>query len=243
MKSDLKEQIIVEDELKIDALETFPAHVPLRDAVLKNLKKAILEGALKPGQLLSENKIAEKLSVSRTPVREAIHILEKEQLVTFLSGRKVIVSIPTIEDIKEVYDLRLIIESEALRRIDTDQTDLIQALEECVRLGEEYRRQKKLPAMARINTRFHLTIISALKNRRVEQFFDSLHETIARFRYYSLTNEWAIDRSKEHEQIVTCLKAGKKEKAVEALQRHLTISKANLMTLFTEHPSQNMDRK
>jgi DNA-binding GntR family transcriptional regulator len=229
-----KEPIILEGEINIDTLEDFPSYVPLREAVLQKLKKAILDGSLKPGQLLSENQIAEKLSVSRTPIREAIRILGTENLVTFLPGRKVIVSIPTVQDIEEVYEIRLIVETEALRRITATHKKLIRQMEKSIQLGEEYRKQGDLRKMGEMNTCFHLAIISALENQKVQRFIDSLHETISRFRFYSLTSEWAIEREKEHKEIVSFVKKGYTEKAISVLQQHLTISKENLITLFTQ---------
>ena len=77
--------------IDIEPFDQFAAHIPLRELVAQTLKKAILDGSLKPGQPISENKIANKLSVSRTPVREAVRMLETENLVTFLPGRKVII--------------------------------------------------------------------------------------------------------------------------------------------------------
>src|SRR5215204_2916407 len=83
-----------------DGLDGFSAYLPLREVVARTLKRAILDGSLRPGQPISENKIANKLSVSRTPVREAVRMLETENLVTLLPGRKVIISIPTVQDIE-----------------------------------------------------------------------------------------------------------------------------------------------
>ena len=147
-------------ELDIGPLDNVPPYVPLREAVFLELKKAILEGSLKPGQQISENKIASKLSVSRTPVREAIRILEKDNLVSLLPGRKVIVSVPSQRDIEEVYEIRAIVETEALRRITPESTELIRNLEQCLEKAEELRKEDNLRELAKANNRFHLTIIS-----------------------------------------------------------------------------------
>ena len=129
----------VEGDLDIVPLDYVPSYLPLREAVFLTLKKAILEGSLKPAQPLSENKIARRLSVSRTPVREALRMLEADNLVTFLPGRKVIVAIPSRRDVEEVYEIRSIVEREALRRITPDQRDLIRELEECIDEAEKLR--------------------------------------------------------------------------------------------------------
>ena len=83
--------------------------LPLRITVAAKLKQAIVSGHLKPGTLLSENRLAADLGVSRTPVREVLKALEAEGLVTVLPGRKLIVSVPTERDVDEIYDIRLMV--------------------------------------------------------------------------------------------------------------------------------------
>lgn len=227
------------EKLNIGPLDNLPAFVPLREAVFLSLKKAILDGSLRPGQTLSENKIADRLSVSRTPVREAIRVLEAEGLVTFLPGRKVVVSAPTKKDIEEVYEIRLIVETEALRRITPDRSVLIRTLEEHLDEAEKCRKEGNLQEMAEANSRFHATIISALENDRMQRFIDSLQDTIFRLRTYSLTEEWAVEPStleseKEHRQIVASLKMGDMESAMSLLRQNLTKPKQMLSTSFHE---------
>lgn len=224
---------LITTDFNLEPLDYSPSYTPLREAVYQKLKTAILDGSLRPGQLLSENQIADKLSVSRTPVREAIRILETENLVTFLPGRKVIVTIPTLQDIHEVYEIRSIVESEALRRFTNHHQALIRQMEEAIERGEEYRKQGDLRKRGEMNTHFHLSIISALENERVRRFIDSLNDTISRFRVYYLTLEWAVEREEEHKEIVSLIKKGETEQAVTVLKKHLHISKENLAGVFT----------
>jgi DNA-binding GntR family transcriptional regulator len=236
---DLNNAVGSNEDLDIGPLDNMPPYVPLREAVFLELKKAILEGSLKPGQPISENKIASKLSVSRTPVREAIRILEKDNLVSLLPGRKVIVSVPSQRDIEEIYEIRAIVETEALRRITPESTELIRNLEQCVEEAEELRKEDDLRELAKANNRFHLTIISALENQRLHRFMDSLNDTISRFLYYSLASKGALEFQEEHKQIVSNIKAGKTEEAVSLLRHHLMKPKHMLMERFSnESPSQ-----
>lgn len=221
-------------DLDIGPLDNVPPYVPLREAVFLELKKAILEGSLKPGQQISENKIASKLSVSRTPVREAIRILERDNLVSLLPGRKVIVSVPSQRDIEEVYEIRAIVETEALRRITPESTELIQNLEQCIDEAERLRKEGNLREMAQANNRFHLTIMAALENQRLHQFIDSLNDTISQFRSYSLTPDWALKSEQEHRQIISNLRSGNTETAVSLLRHNLMKPKQMLSELFSK---------
>ncbi|MBP1930859.1 GntR family transcriptional regulator [Ammoniphilus resinae] len=216
----------IQDEIRLEAIRDFPSYTPLREVVYQTLKKAILNGELKPGQMLSENMIANQLSMSRTPVREAIRSLENENLVSIVSGRKVIVSVPSLREIADIYDIRLIVETEALRRITPEHVDIIQKLENCVHQAQTHIEMNNLLELQKMNSEFHLTIIMALQNQKMMQFLDSLQDTIVRFRHYSLTNRnWAEKSEKEHKQIVDYLKQGNPEAAVLVLQKHLKTAK------------------
>lgn len=215
--------------------DQFASYIPLRVAVLDKLKRAILDGTLKAGELLSENKIAADFGVSRTPVREALRVLEREGFVTMLPGRKVIVSVPSPQDIEEIYDIRLIVETEALRRIRPEHQDTIAALERCVAEAEEALRHGNIAELQRINTAFHMTLVAALDNERLRRFIDSVHDAAARLRLYSLgERDWAQDSEEEHKQIVALLKQGNNEGAVQVSRRHLEKGAGIVRKMFSQ---------
>jgi len=217
----------------LEPLAEFSTYVPLRIAVLTRLRSAILNGSLKPGTPLSENKIAAQLAVSRTPVREALRVLEQENLVTTLPGRKVIVSVPRLRDIDEIYDIRWIIESEAIRRITFRHAELIARLEDCVTRAREALARGDIQTLKQTNAEFHTTLISALDNRRLSQFIDSVHDTILRFRLYSLEQQdWAYAGVEEHAELTALLKSGKTSSAIELLRRHLDTARDVLARMF-----------
>jgi DNA-binding GntR family transcriptional regulator len=207
--------------------------LPLRLTVLAKLKQAIVGGRLAPGTLLSENKLAADLSVSRTPVREALKALEAEGLVTVLPGRKLIVSVPTERDIDEIYDIRLIVESEALRRIKPDNTDVLQRLDACIDRQAAAIASGSVGALGQINTDFHMTLISALNNQRMRQFIDSVYDAITRLRIYSLNDDrWAGQVIDEHRRLTNFLKAGDCEAAVQMLTEHLNAARDVVKHMF-----------
>ena len=228
-----------QETAELAPLDGFSAYLPLRVAVLTRLKAAILDGTLKPGTLLSENKIAAQLSVSRTPVREALRVLERENLVTTLPGRKIIISVPRAEEIDEIYDIRAIVESAALRRIGSNRQELIARLEQCLERSRLALAKRDIRELERINTEFHTTIISALNNKRLREFIDSVHDTAARFRLYSLREAgWAEKGVQEHRRLVALLKKSHTERAVELLGSHLRTGSEILKKMFhqTDQP-------
>ena len=80
--------------------------LPLRDVVLNTLRQAILTGELKPGERLMEIHLADKMGVSRTPIREAIRRLELEGLVTMIPRRGAVVAQITEKSMADVLEVR-----------------------------------------------------------------------------------------------------------------------------------------
>lgn len=234
MNDFLNDEVGADGDFDIGPLDKVPSYIPLREAVLIELKRAILKGSLKPGQSISENKIARKLSVSRTPVREAIRVLERDNLINILPGRKVIVSVPSKRDIEEVYEIRMIVETEALTRISPGNTELIKELGRYIEDAEKLRKKGNLPEMAEANNNFHRTIVSALENQRLHRFIDSLNDTVSMFRSHSLTPEWALESEEEHKQIVSNLRSGNIETAVSLLRHNLMKPKRILNDMFVK---------
>lgn len=124
---------------------------PLRDQVFGVLRQAILDFSLKPGQRLIEREIIEKLGVSRTTVREAIGRLAAEGLVTIIPQKGAVVSVLTVEDAGDIYEMRASLESlvvrrfvehatpEQVRQLRTSLQDIERAVEAPVHTHEELR--------------------------------------------------------------------------------------------------------
>ena len=87
---------------------TMNEYLPLRDVVFNNIRQAILRGELKPGERLMEIALANQLGVSRTPVREAIRMLELEGLVIMVPRKGAQVAQITIQDLNDVLEVRLV---------------------------------------------------------------------------------------------------------------------------------------
>ena len=99
------------DNLKLNV----DAYLPLRDVVFHTLREAILKGELKPGERLMELQLASKLGVSRTPIREAIRMLEQEGLAVTIPRRGAEVARMTEKDMKDVLQIREVLDELAVR--------------------------------------------------------------------------------------------------------------------------------
>ena len=85
-------------------------YLPLRDVVFNTIKDGILSGRLRPGERLLENQLAEELGVSRTPIREALRMLEIENLVDLIPRKGAQVREMSEKDIKDVLEIRKVLE-------------------------------------------------------------------------------------------------------------------------------------
>jgi len=223
------------EDVRLAPLNAGSPYVPLRISVYERLRAAILDGTLKPGEVLSENRLATQFEVSRTPIREALRMLEREALVTVQPGRKLVVSIPTIRDIDEIYGIRMIVEVAALRWISGDDTQVIDRLEACTQRDAQALGRGNLGALIEPNTDFHMTLIATLGNQRLQRFIDSIHELVTRFRLFSLEDtDWAAQAVDDHAAIVTLLRQGRNEEAVNVLTKHLERANEGLKLKFHE---------
>ena len=100
------------DNFQVDMNE----YLPLRDVVFNTLRRAILKGELKPGERLMEIQLAQRLGVSRTPVREAIRKLELEGLVNMMPRRGAVVAEITLQDLEDVLEVRAVLEELAVQK-------------------------------------------------------------------------------------------------------------------------------
>ncbi len=183
-----------EDRLQVNMDE----FLPLRDVVFKTLRKGILTGELKPGERLMEIHLANRLGVSRTPIREAIRKLELEGLVTMVPRRGAEVANITEKNLKDVLEVRQALESLAIelaceRITEENKEELRQKLDQvetAVRTGDT-------GAIASADVAFHDAIVEFSGNMRLIQLVGNLGEQMYRYRF-----EYIKDVSK-HSQIMS----------------------------------------
>ncbi len=198
-------------------------YLPLRDVVFQTLRQAILRGELKPGERLMEIHLAQKLGVSRTPVREAIRKLELEGLVLMIPRKGAVVAEITISDLEDVLEVRTVLEEMAVRhacrRITQDQ------LAELRRLSDEFKRSLSaddvvLCAQADVN--FHEAIYRSNGNRRLIQILNNLREQMYRYRMEYLKDKQSHGLLvREHEEILHALEVRDEEQAARVTCRHI----------------------
>lgn len=198
-------------------------YLPLRDVVFNTLRQAILRGELKPGERLMEIALANRLGVSRTPVREAIRMLELEGLVIMIPRRGAQVAQITEQDLNDVLEVRLGLEELAVRFACERITDEeIKALGLAVKEFEKKMSNNELSAQAEADVKFHEIIYGATHNRRLVQIINNIREQMYRYRIEYLKDvESRKTLVKEHYEICDALKRRDAESAVEKMCIHI----------------------
>ncbi|GAB6085624.1 GntR family transcriptional regulator [Alkaliphilus crotonatoxidans] len=196
---------------------------PLREIVFENLREAILEGKLEPGQRMMEIQLAEQLGVSRTPVREAIRKLELEGLVVMIPRKGAYVADVSIKDIMEVLEIRVVIEGLAASLAAERMTD--EELDELEMLFYQFKQcyqKDDIEGMIQKDVEFHDRIFTSARNNKLTQISQGLSEQIYRFRvnYISEYNK-AKALVEEHQAILEALHQRDAEKVYECATKHI----------------------
>ena len=198
-------------------------YLPLRDVVFNTLRQAILRGELKPGERLMEIQLANKLGVSRTPIREAIRKLELEGLVLMIPRRGAEVAEITEKSLRDVLEVRGALEELAVdlacERITEDD---IEKLREAAKEFEEVSKSEDVTALAEADVKFHDIIYFATENQRLIQLLYNLREQMYRYRVeYLKRPEVHATLFAEHEHIIECIVKRDKVAAKQATSSHI----------------------
>ena len=212
-------------------------YLPLRDVVFNTLRQAILKGELKPGERLMEIQLANKLGVSRTPVREAIRKLELEGLVLMIPRKGAEVAEITRQDMEDVLEVRTALEELAVKDACDHITDA--QLSELKKASNEFKKAllegKDLVTCADADMHFHDVILSATNNRRLIQMLNNISEQMYRYRMEYLKDERTHKTLiEEHDAIRRALKKHDKVKAGAAIRVHIDNQKRSILESLTE---------
>lgn len=210
---------MMNDRLKVNLNE----YLPLRDVVFNTLRQAIITGEFAPGERLMEIALADRLGVSRTPVREAIRKLELEGLVVMIPRKGAEVARITEKSLKEVLEVRSALEELAAglaceRITEEGKKELMETHKAFVEAVEN----KDAKDIANKDEEFHNQIFACTENERLIQMVNNLKEQMYRYRMeYVKETDYHDDLIKEHNEILDAILNNKKDKAKEIMHEHI----------------------
>lgn len=199
------------------------AYLPLRDVVFQTLRSAILRGDLKPGERLMELQLASKLGVSRTPIREAIRMLEQEGLAITIPRRGAEVAKMTEKDMGDTLQIRRALEELAVVLVcDKITEEDVAELREAMHNFEEKTKGDNVVELAKADVALHETVYRIADNPKLVQLLGDIREQMFRYRA-----EYLKDKSiypiliQEHRDMVDALEKRNKDLVVKITMKHL----------------------
>lgn len=198
-------------------------YLPLRDVVFITLREAILKGDIEPGERLMELDLANKLGVSRTPIREAIRKLELEGLVKMAPRKGAEVAEITLEDLRDVLEVRKNLEELAVSLACKRATEEdISMVKKCHTRFIESLTTGNLTKMAEADEAFHDTIYGMTGNKRLIQIINNLREQMYRYRLECIKDvDMRNTLVEEHAQLIDTIQKRDPESAKKIVQIHI----------------------
>jgi DNA-binding GntR family transcriptional regulator len=192
----------------------------LYEDVAERLRAQIFARDLEPGAWIDELRLAAEYGISRTPLREALKVLAAEGLVTMKPRRGAYVAEMSREDVRQVYHLLALLESDAAaevaRHADAAQLQQLQALHE--RLEKQVRQRD---AFFNTNEQFHLALLEAAGNRWRVQIVTDLRKVMKLNRHHSLFKQGRlVDSLAEHRALMAAITQREPAKAASLMRRH-----------------------
>lgn len=209
----------------------YDEYIPLRDIVFKTLREAIITGDLRPGERLTEIKLANDLGVSRTPVREAIRKLELEGLVIMTTRKGAEVAPINARDLREVLEIRRSLESLACelacKNITSEDIEALEKINESISTAVNL---DDIEEITKKDVEFHEAIYSTTKNSRLVHMLHQLKEHIFRYRFEyikDMKNKATI--VEEHKKIIECIAQKNAKSACKEIERHIEVQEKYIL--------------
>ncbi len=190
--------------------------------IVESLTKAIVEHRLEPGAKLVEQKLADHFSVSRTLVRQAFFQLERQRLIVLEPARGAFVASPSIEEARQVFGVRRMLEAEMTRAFVRAVTPAkIRALQEHVAQEKAAIAQGDAPGRIELLGDFHVRMAELMDNAVLAEMLNDLISRCSLITLMYQSEQAAEASNDEHAQIVSALSSGDENKAVALMDAHL----------------------
>jgi DNA-binding GntR family transcriptional regulator len=188
----------------------------------------------KPGDFITDSKIADELNFSRTPVREACQRLEYEGLLFSESRRGWRIYSLTIKDIENIFDLKCEIEGLIARKAAMCQDmDHRKTLQDLIKKMKEASSNDDIDTWMKTDTSIHHQLYVMAQNDRAERYINNLNDQWHRLRSGYIKMRGRLDTStKEHEKFVNAIIDGEPDDADKAMQEHLNDVREGLLKIL-----------
>lgn len=200
----------------------------LTRSLIDHLRGQIILGELAPGEKINEIQIASDLGISRSPLREALRILENERLISNIPRKGSFVTEMSLEDLSEIYQMREMIELYALKLMENN---AMRELPEVVQYADNTKNivvpsesdspEDKISYIHKL-AQYHLKLVESAGNKRLFEFYKMIHSNINRYVYQNAFIQGVAEhRVEEHHRITDLIGRGQYGSASKVLQDHI----------------------
>jgi len=207
-----------------------------QEQAYKFIKSKIVNFGFKPGEYLTDQQIAESLDVSRTPVREAFRMLEREGLLVYEPRRGWKVYTLSLKDINEIFEIKIILEGMISRKAAACTDDILRKnLKDIIDLMRKAANNEDVDAWVELDLDLHHLIFMMADNQRAMNFIENINDQWNRLRVGFSARTGRIGRSiKEHEAMVEAILSGNADQAEIETVAHLKLVRDELVTLLVK---------
>ncbi|WP_391207863.1 GntR family transcriptional regulator [Psychrobacillus sp. L4] len=195
----------------------------LSDHVVTLIRKMILNGTLKPGERINQAQLAEKLQISRGPIREALRLLQNEGLIKYELNKGTYITTLSNEDAYEIYTLRGLLEGKAAQlALKNIQAQDFERLQELMEGFEKSFIENDLESQAQYDILFHQTVVRASKHNRLIHMHQQLDTQVGAmfFTVASIAPVRAKNVVENHQRLIDALKSGNEENVQKEFSEH-----------------------
>ena len=215
---------------------------PIREIAYEVLKHAIITGEIPAGERIVETDYAERLHISRTPLREALRKLERDGLVEYVLRRGVVVRAFTIADVEEIYTIRNALEMLTLPAIIRNATaEDVASLKERLREMDEVMAHGDIETLSPMARAFHSQLTALCRQNRILRVIEGQDEFITRFSAMAIRQENRRSQAhEEHYKLVEYVEKRDLEHLEKLMRKHIERSKENCLdALAAQKQNQN----
>lgn len=201
----------------------------LKDKIYENIKEDITNLRFEGNYVITEKELAEKYKVSKSPVREALRKLKLDGLVEVMPHKGYYIASISIDDLKDIFQTRLVLEVEAVEiAIQNATSDDIKELKEIVNINIQTINSKNFIKYSELNYQFHLLIVKATKNKLIENIIEGLLTKLRRVLYKDLQNIDFKNMKNEHLDIIYTIEKRDTNLARKIMKKHLLDAKKRI---------------
>lgn len=200
----------------------------LKESAYKSIKDKIIRGELKPGDTILEDELQDELGVSRTPIREALIRLQSENFVVIYPRKGIFVSTLTPKTIREIYEVRELVEPQLLRKIfhSIDRKWLSDMKVEFSEDLSHLSKEEKKNHFVKLDEEFHNYFLNLSENNYLVEMLTRVYDQIHRMRIHTFYAELRSEMTKEeHIKIIDAILDNDVELAVNRMYEHIILSR------------------